>query len=706
MLQNHLLSAGCSKRCNTSVVYKDNLIYASGTNILIANSTHVENIILRQNLGEVIYVNVRDDFLFVSDSLGNLECYRLTNNDGLVHKLFYTKNYTSAIYSVTGNENLIIAAQLKKLIICENENTNYFDFENIISCVEMCASYILIAFYTGEVGIYTYEDNSLNKIYKTTCHNDNITSIKVQNFENNSYFCSTSTDNTAKIYKININNTKQSNIDNIKIAENGTKGSENSTADGAHETNLTHNDSQICVFELITTLFGHKDYVNGCTWTNNNDLITCSADNTIIFWKHENSTWHLSQRLGGTKEKNQMFYNVNYMQNCILAQSNTGGMYKYVNFMLEKYLTGSTASITSIDCYQDLVLTTSLDSTTRIYSILLKQEIGRPQIHGYPMQSACFLRNNTYEFISGGQETIMRVFKPTKLFLQNYLQLINEHEKNATKISIQCKEIKSNIMKNMDKDMVSYARLSELSLSNDVCYDNFETLLKEGNNERNLAASFLFQEVKKIYGHFFDTASIATSKNLIISCNKSSQKKYAPIFVWNTNFEKLDAIEMHNLGIQQLKFSHDEKYVVACSRDLHVSLYEIKDKKLINLYFAKQHNRCVNDCDISYDNQYIGSVSKDQTVKIYSMKENKIIYIYNHNCETTAIKFSTKAQKIFVGTKNGELLIFDYIGDVFVCTKTVVVNSLSINSILFSQCETYLITGGADNLLQIHSITL
>lgn len=694
MFQTYFLSAGCAKRCNTAVKYKDYLIYASGINICIADLFIVKNMILRQNLAEITYLNVYDNCLYACDILGNLECYKLTiTNKELIFEQTFSKNLEIPIYSLTGRESLLIAAQLKKLVVLQDNKQDFCEFNEIISCVEFLddtGMYFLVSLHTGDVEIYELKDMKISIIAKHKCHNDNITSIKVQRIEENLFFCSTSTDNTAKVYKIN-----------------------HKCVTSPSDTGTNYKRS---VFELQTTLFGHKDHVYGCTWTNTNDIVTCSADNTIIFWRYVSGQWHLSQRLGGFKEKNQMFYNVVSVQNCILAQSNSGGFYKYNDFMLEKYLTGSTNAIKSIDCYNDLVLTTSLDFTTRIYSILLRQEIGRPQIHGYPMQIAKFLRNNTYNFVSGGQETIMRVFKPTLLFLQNYWNLIDKYERNLqNQIELNIEESKENILtkikgiktqieSQIHADMPKLAKLSELNLSHDVSYENIDVLIEEGNNERNLATSFLFQEVKKVYGHFFDISDIAVSENTIISCNKSSSKKYAPIFVWSKKFEKIETVEAHDLGIQKLRYSVDQKYAVACSRDQKVSLYKVTNNTLQNIFVLKYHSRCVNDVDISYDNLFISSVSKDKTLKIHTLQDGRQAYSYDHDCELTSVKFSRNSHNLYVGTKNGEILVFTCNTDEFYIKNKFLAHSKSVTNIDFDQKEEYMITGGADNLLRIFDL--
>jgi elongator complex protein 2 len=73
-------------------------------------------------------------------------------------------------------------------------------------------------------------------------------------------------------------------------------------------------------------------------------------------------------------------------------------------------------------------LSVAKDQTTRFHAKWSKtgtwHEFGRPQIHGYDMQSIAFLNRCT--FVSGADEKLARIFEAPKLVLKNYYNVSND----------------------------------------------------------------------------------------------------------------------------------------------------------------------------------------------------------------------------------------------------------------------------------------
>lgn len=49
-------------------------------------------------------------------------------------------------------------------------------------------------------------------------------------------------------------------------------------------------------------------------------------------------------------------------------------------------------------------------------------EISRPQIHGYDMQ--CLAMVGRFQFVSGADEKVLRVFKAPRNFVENFANLV------------------------------------------------------------------------------------------------------------------------------------------------------------------------------------------------------------------------------------------------------------------------------------------
>ena len=71
----------------------------------------------------------------------------------------------------------------------------------------------------------------------------------------------------------------------------------------------------------------------------------------------------------------------------------------------------------------------SQDQTTRLVCQTKEgyQEISRPQVHGYDINSICLLRNNDpdlpFKLLSGGDEKVIRLFEAPYNFVKRFNQL-------------------------------------------------------------------------------------------------------------------------------------------------------------------------------------------------------------------------------------------------------------------------------------------
>lgn len=664
-MQTYFLAAGASKRPNIMDKIEKIIIYASFSNVIIVDTeTRKKNIIVRDYKNEITYLHAFDKLIILCDVLGNIEIYELyCDLDYKLNALCFTNKKLYAV-ALTNNKDCFVGMGIDEIYLFgDNCILKFVQTQNLLSTLcritaESNDDLYVFGHNNGSVEIY----NSLLecKISKKI-HNNSITSIKHKSVHGISYILSSSLDFTVKICKVIMN-------------------------DGVLE-----------LYE-VDTLYGHIDRVLGCNWMHNNNIISCSSDNSVIIWQEHTEKWTLKNKLGGLFEKAQTFYNCLEVNNDIFAQSISGGIFRYVSdsWSLIKFISGHVNEVTSIDVCEDMILSSSLDFTSRIWSHELCEEIGRPQIHGHPIMCARFLKKMPLQIISGADETIVRILRSTKLFNANYARIMNEHL--ASKLcSLNQKLLNETDESNNDLIVPKMARLSELSLTTEVFSNNYESILKEGNNERNLSMNFLFAETNKLYGHFFEITDIAISDEFIISANKSTTQKFSGIFVWNYSFEKLDYIPIHILGIQRLRFSGNGQIIIACSRDTTVSLYKHIKGTFQHCITFKNHKRVVWDCDISFDSSLAASCSRDKNLIIYDLNTLSIKHTHLFNHEPTSLSFHKSQNILAVGFSNGFIEIFEF-NDCLKLISSKRVHSSKVNCLCFFS-DTMICSGGEDGML-------
>lgn len=95
-------------------------------------------------------------------------------------------------------------------------------------------------------------------------------------------------------------------------------------------------------------------------------------------------------------------------------------------------ISGHFGPVSEVSIGPGFILSVSLDQTARIFSKIEKRwcELGRPQIHGYDLNSGALLNYNSNlcpYLVSAGDEKVLRIFKPPFSFLRNLNHL---HFKN------------------------------------------------------------------------------------------------------------------------------------------------------------------------------------------------------------------------------------------------------------------------------------
>lgn len=524
------------------------------------------------------------------------------------------------------------------LVDITNNTKIQMDVDYMICSISIINSCIFVGSIVGTLYIYNIESNYLKLKEQIDAHLDLIKCIRKS--ESN-LFATCSQDFNVKIW----------NFENNEIS-------------------------------LVQTLNGHSDWVNSIFW-NNEILYSASSDKTVRVWEKnpnqsstdaENSFYICTDILGAASE----IMNVSVINDTLIAQMKTGGIDKIRTN--EYFLSGHQGEIKDLDWKNDLLLTCSQDKTSRIF--LDGREHARPQTHGFSLTSVKFLNTEKLRFISSGQETILRIYEATQDFLEKCMDASDMETREQIDLYLDSK----------DSYSVS-AYLSELNLTNELSDEPVNEKLSE-----NYLSTHVFKEFKKIYGHFFEIKDIAVCSKLILSCNRSAAKRFAGLFVWSSEGEKLQYIEEHDLGIQKISISPCEKYALTVGRDKLVCLYSIENTQLncINRFY--NHERIVFDCGFSKDSKYFATCSRDGKVILYDTELQKIHKMKQFDFEITSICFNPVESELVVGNECGEIFLMDYDLEI---KETLKVVSGKINILRYNHRGNKIAIGGSDNLLRI-----
>ncbi|XP_078543812.1 elongator complex protein 2 isoform X1 [Lissotriton helveticus] len=426
---------------------------------------------------------------------------------------------------------------------------------------------------------------------------------------------------------------------------------------------------------LETLLSGHENSVYAVHWQPSfiKDgkihqpmcLLSASMDKTMILWApdEESGVWLEQIRVGEVGGNTLGFYGCQFSPDgsMILAHAFHGAFHLWRQNPSIKgewnpgvVISGHFNSVQGLrwDPEGDFIVTVGLDQTTRLFAPWKKtdqsqvtwHEIARPQIHGYDMQ--CLAMIGRFQFVSGADEKVLRVFAATRNFVENYINITGSAETNS---------LSSQIV-----DLPEGATVPALGLSNKaVCEagelpdksvneeeSRFSSMsdqysqtyfhpirLKEPPTEDHLLQNTLWPEVQKLYGHGFEIFCVASNiaGTLVASACKASRREHAGIILWSTvSWKQLQSLSFHNLTVTQMAFSPDNRYLIAVSRDRNWSLWKQQDEGSTEIepFFSLHahtskstavHSRIIWTCDWTPDSKYFLTGSRDKKVVVWSV---------------------------------------------------------------------------------------
>ncbi|KAJ7368239.1 WD40-repeat-containing domain protein [Mycena albidolilacea] len=315
----------------------------------------------------------------------------------------------------------------------------------------------------------------------------------------------------------------------------------------------------------------------------------------------------------------------------------------------------------------EYLISAGLDQTTRVHAPirgsdgLSWRELSRPQVHGYDMLGAVFL--GPLKFVSIADEKVARVFEAPRGF-------VNLAEKLGVATFTEEQHIRP-----------VAASVPPLGLSNKAVN---EAVVPVGESdvpsrppfEGELAATTLWPETEKIFGHGYESMSLAVSRSrqLIATACKASTAEHAVVRVYDT--DKWQPVGQplagHTLTVTRIAFSPDDRLVLSVSRDRSWRLYEVQDDSAyLPIAADKSHGRIIWDCAWASEGDIFATASRDKTVKIWERgPEGKwtAAEVIKLKEAATAVDFSPLDSQdrrlLAIGLETGVILVYSNAGTV------------------------------------------
>ncbi|XP_073534712.1 elongator complex protein 2 isoform X3 [Phyllobates terribilis] len=479
------------------------------------------------------------------------------------------------------------------------------------------------------------------------------------------YLASCAQDSLIRIWKI----FPKSAIENLKIddedEENNIKLKENilTVKEKGEEFNYA--------VTLESVLAGHENSVYAVHWlpsflkggsiVQTMSLLSASMDKTMILWEPDEETgvWLEQVRVGEVGGNTLGFYGCQFSpdKSMILAHAFHGALHlwsqnseKHEEWIPMVVISGHFNSVQGLrwDPDGEFIITVGADQTTRIFAPWKRSdqtevtwhEIARPQIHGYDMQ--CIAMIGRFQFVSGADEKVLRVFSATRNFIENFSRisdvsmekiLVNDHSSLPEGATVPALGLSNKAVFHGDLNAPSVQEEATFSSASDQYSQPYfqPHVLTEPPTEDHLLQNTLWPEVQKLYGHGYEIFAVACNSagTIIASACKASKKEHAVIILWSTtSWKQIQSLSFHNLTVTQMAFSPNDKFLLAVSRDRNWSLWrkqeEIPTESALQfrLYAntdksTSVHSRIIWSCDWTPDSKFFVTGSRDKKVIVW-----------------------------------------------------------------------------------------
>ncbi|KAJ4370281.1 Elongator subunit elp2 [Didymella sp. IMI 355093] len=455
-------------------------------------------------------------------------------------------------------------------------------------------------------------------------------------------------------------------------------------------------------FEAL--LLGHEDWIYTASWRRRDgklQLLSTSEDNSLAIWESDptSGVWVCITRLGEISAQKGSTSATGSAGgfwiglwspdgDSVVSLGRTGSWRKWIYsasqdmWTQQVAITGHVREVKGVTWSRDgsYLLSTSQDQTTRLFSEWKRNEVtpswhefSRPQIHGYDLN--CVDAINDFEFVSGADEKLLRVFDEPKGVAEMLSKLCDIETKDTT-------------------DLPDAANIPVLGLSNKAiqAVGDDETLEDGEEDEReavdpasiikksalefshppfedHLARHLLWPETEKLYGHGYEISAVAVSRggSLVATACRASSIDHAVIRLYDTKewLEVKPALKAHSLTVTSLQFSPDDRYLLSVGRDRQWVVWKHSEEpalyalKHLN---SKGHSRMILNCAWTpLEQPTFLTAGRDKSVKIWQItnEEVQLKGTVTANASVTAVassgRFVDGMMWFAFGTETGEI---------------------------------------------------
>ncbi|KAF7721057.1 Elongator subunit elp2, partial [Apophysomyces ossiformis] len=456
------------------------------------------------------------------------------------------------------------------------------------------------------------------------------------------------------------------------------------------ESGLPEKHQYTIMFDAL--LMGHDDWVYSVAWqrpqlvtdargisrlVQPSRLISASSDKSMMVWSPDPSTgvWVNEVRMGDIGGNSYLgFIGALFSPDGkhVLSHGANGSFHLWKDISTDEEgsrwtpevsISGHFKSVENVawDPKCRYLVSASLDQTTRLFApwchdvdgmkVSTWHEMGRPQVHGYDLKCIAFVHD--WQFVSGADEKVLRVFDAPKSCVANLAALTGEKELVGQIVgagflgyrehNVESRPVGANLpalglsnkaVFEADIDAMANTEENHTTLQSYASASSTPTSLREVMEhppfEEHLLQHTLWPEVEKLYGHGYEIISAEATHDgrYIATACKAASPEHAAVRLFDTsNWKEVKTkIAAHTLTVTRVRFSHDDRWLLTVSRDRVWSISERvhgDDDIAYRLVSKnKSHARIIWDCSWSHDDKFFVTGSRDKTVKVWSVEQN------------------------------------------------------------------------------------
>jgi len=480
---------------------------------------------------------------------------------------------------------------------------------------------------------------------------------------------------------------------------------------------------------LDAMLIGHEDWVCGVYWhpikvINGKQeqvkcLVSASMDKSMMIWRPDQETglWINQVRLGEMGGQNTLgFFGAIFdpEANHLLCHGYNGAFHlwsKSVDQQKELWQPnvscgGHFGPVQDFDWSpsSNFLISVSADQTSRLISQWKRKEndklvhtwheIARPQIHGHDLECIAFTKE--YQFASGAEEKVVRVFDAPQSFLETLsnisLVTIDSKEKESRPLTAATPALglsnkpifegQQPVDEDRDEDQLKMAKMGDedegFGEGGDYdmnVLDVKPVILTIPPFEEHLLVNTLWAETEKLYGHPYEIFCLAAnhSNTYLASASKATHFEHAHVRLWSIEgkFKPVGSpIGTHSLTVTQLSFSNSDKYLLSVSRDRSWAIFESTQDPLNSFKevakMEKAQTRILWTCAWAPDYSFFATGSRDKTIKFWETKSAlsggyKCLNTLTLEESVTALDLTSYSEDFFLlatGLENGLIQLF------------------------------------------------